>query len=298
MQRLHSATSSCSFAVLVFFVLFSTASAMGRMDCAKSCPGSCSKDAFCSKCKGFTSPSCCNGRCVDKSTDSNNCGACGNSCSAPHATTACLAGVCVIASCAVGFADCDGMFTNGCEVPIGIDQLNCGQCGRACNLPNAGSPCENGTCVIAICAPGFADCDNISANGCETNLANHCPLPNVAFMSCDCQTILACFEGFGNCNGILADGCETSVRTDANCGECGRSCAAIPHATATCGGGRAVRCLIVSCEPGFLDCNNFPADGCEVDSTTDRINCGACGVVCSPEQVCTNGGCQIAGLET
>jgi len=286
-------TLSCSFAVLLFF-LFNTATAIGRKDCLKSCPATCSKDSVCSKCTGFISPGCCEGQCVDKSADLNNCGACGISCVAPHAMTTCRAGVCVIVSCTIGFADCDGISGNGCEVPLQVDQLNCGQCGHICNLPKAGSLCQNGTCVIAICAPGFADCDNVSANACETSLANHCPpLPNVGFMSCDCQTILSCFEGFGNCNAILAAGCETSLRTDANCGACGRSCAAIPHATAICGGGRAVECLIVSCDSGFLDCNNFPADGCEVDASTAPNNCGACGVICSPEQTCTNGACQI-----
>lgn len=41
---------------------------------------------------------------------------CADGCQAEQATTACVDGSCVIASCAEGFFDCDGMYSNGCEV--------------------------------------------------------------------------------------------------------------------------------------------------------------------------------------
>lgn len=47
----------------------------------------------------------------------NNCGGCGNACVLPHATAACSAGQCAIASCNTDFDDGDSNPTNGCEAP-------------------------------------------------------------------------------------------------------------------------------------------------------------------------------------
>jgi hypothetical protein len=51
---------------------------------------------------------------------------------------------------------------------------------------------------------------------------------------------------------------------------------ALPHATATCGGGA---CAIATCDEGFADCDADPADGCESDLSS-VASCGACGVAC------------------
>jgi len=41
---------------------------------------------------------------------------------------------------------------------------------RVCATPNGGSACVNGSCIVALCAPGFSDCDGNAANGCEVNI--------------------------------------------------------------------------------------------------------------------------------
>jgi hypothetical protein len=46
--------------------------------------------------------------------------------------------------CEPGWADCDMMFSNGCETNIQTDSNNCGSCGVACP---AGAECMNGACV-------------------------------------------------------------------------------------------------------------------------------------------------------
>jgi hypothetical protein len=126
---------------------------------------------FCNKpfadCDGVAA----NGCEVNLAVDVNNCGACGNRCS-PN--TACVGGTCTVAlTCAPGTANCDGLATNGCETNITADVNNCGACGIRCSFPNAATnACTGGTCTIAACAPGFADCDRLAANGCETNVAN------------------------------------------------------------------------------------------------------------------------------
>lgn len=88
---------------------------------------------------------CCNGTCIDLTNDLNNCGACGNACSFPHATSVCSNGTFVLTGCAAGFADCDGNPANGCEVEIADDQDNCGACGNVC--PPGAPICLNSLCT-------------------------------------------------------------------------------------------------------------------------------------------------------
>ena len=41
-----------------------------------------------------------------------------------------------------------------------------------------------------------------------------------------------------------------------------------------------------ACTGGFADCNgNKQIDGCEVNTTTDHSNCGACGAACSNSNI-------------
>ena len=116
---------------------------------------------------------CCTGACVNTNTDVSNCGACGRGCpQVPHATIGCAAGTCVILSCNNGFADCNHLYADGCETNILTDVNNCGACGRACGRPPnvASVACTAGACVIVSCNAGFADCDHVFSNGCETNI--------------------------------------------------------------------------------------------------------------------------------
>ena len=51
---------------------------------------------------------------------------------------------------------------------LNTDSAHCGACGKACSaLPNAQTGCVAGTCGLASCNPGFADCDQNPLNGCE-----------------------------------------------------------------------------------------------------------------------------------
>ena len=57
------------------------------------------------------------------------------------------------------------------------------------------------------------------------------------------------------------------------------------------------QCIFAGCNPGFLDCNNNQADGCEVNINDDAMNCGSCGNVCPPAMPgCNNGVCAMGCL--
>ncbi|TPW00960.1 MAG: hypothetical protein FD124_3838, partial [Alphaproteobacteria bacterium] len=64
---------------------------------------------------------------VDTRTDSANCSACGNNCTAkPNvATTHCASSACIVDTCNTGYGDCTA--AAGCETPVNTVQ-NCGAC--------------------------------------------------------------------------------------------------------------------------------------------------------------------------
>jgi hypothetical protein len=53
-------------------------------------------------------------------------------------------------------------------------------------------------------------------------------------------------------------------------------------------------CVIDSCMSGSLDCNSDTTDGCEIDSTTDPLNCGYCGHVCTVMSQTATATCQAS----
>src|SRR5262249_22305765 len=155
--------------------------------------------------------------------DAKNCGTCGHACTVANGTGTCAASTCAVLTCAAGFADCDGLYSNGCEASLNTT-ANCGMCGASCDLPNASSICKTGACAITSCTGTFADCDNDPKNGCETNLATsptHCGAcgtvcnatngtPSCATGSCS----ITCNPGFGDCDGDPTNGCETNLQGD------------------------------------------------------------------------------------
>src|SRR5207237_6236968 len=92
-------------------------------------------------------------------------------------------------SCHDGFDDCNHDRGDGCEVDLAEDPTNCGTCGAGCAvLANATVACRMRLCAIDSCNPGFADCDALVADGCETAVQSdpdhcgacgqHCVAPN------------------------------------------------------------------------------------------------------------------------
>lgn len=113
----------------------------------------------------------CGGQCVSLQSDFNNCGACGQVCQQlPGSSPVCSGGACTFI-CQSGFSDCDQDPRNGCETIVQSDPNHCGSCSNICQQhPNTYSPiCDNGTC-LSVCLPGYQDCNQNLADGCELNV--------------------------------------------------------------------------------------------------------------------------------
>jgi hypothetical protein len=239
---------------------------------------------------------------TNAAADPNNCGTCGNACVLPNATASCVGGACQVGVCSPGYFNCNNLSADGCEVYVLGDANNCGACGNVCSFPNASGTCSNGTCQFGACNPGYADCNNNPADGCEVYVlgdanncgacGNVCTFPNATgtCSSGTCQ-LNACNAGYADCNNNPADGCEVNASNNANnCGGCGVVCSS-NNITPSCGGGLCNG----SCNTGFLDCNgNKQTDGCEVNVSNNVNNCGGCGIVCSSNNItpsCGGGVC-------
>ncbi len=222
-------------------------------------------------------------------TDSDNCGGCGQSCDLPNSQAQCQAGQCAISSCDTDFADCDELVDNGCETNTAGDVENCGACGITCGpYDNATAQCAAGSCAMS-CDDGFGDCDESPDNGCEVQLGtdtdcaacgNDCSneFDKAAGTCVDGACAMGdCEDGYADCDGNSANGCEMELGTDANCSECGDDCSTtFDNASGSCTQGT---CSMGDCVEGFGDCDSDPANGCEIDLSTDE-HCGACDVAC------------------
>ncbi len=252
-------------------------------------------------CDGLTPNGC------ETNTDSSipNCGACNQPCDVANGTPACAGGQCLVAGCSAGFANCNNLVSDGCEINTNTSVANCGACGSVCNLPNASQACVGGSCAIGSCNGTFANCDNVTANGCEidtaTSLANCgacgdvCDLANAADACVGGSCLISsCNAGFGNCDGLTPNGCETNTNSSVgNCGTCGNACN-LANASEVCNNGS---CAIAVCDAGFANCDNQTPNGCEVDTNTSIGNCGGCGNACNlanAANACTNSSCAIA----
>ncbi len=165
----------------------------------------------------------------DLLADVDHCGRCGNTCDLPDARARCEGGQCLLAGCAGGYVDLDGLAANGCEyacqptregievcdgvdndcngiVDDGIDLQNdvthCGRCGNRCPLPaNRNAGCAGGQCFVAECLAGFVDADGDPANGCE--------------YACVPRGDEACNGEDDDCDGRVDEGVQNA------CGQCG-----------------------------------------------------------------------------
>ena len=249
---------------------------------------------------------CCQGNCVDLTSDSSNCGNCGvivpagESCvdgasSKPCKDAGCPAGSacapqygkCLTTTCSASSQDdyclADGGISGTCCgnscVPL---QSTCGF-GPGCHTCDPGQVCNG-----AVCVPG----SQLPGNG-------------------------NCHFGPGRDGGLCGTTCVADRQDPQNCGACGNKCpsgicnpdtgSCLPQApttdcVATCGPNAV--CVNGSCAGSDCNLDRLPfclaedgtigvccASGACAHPADDPQNCGACGNVCPADQTCVNGAC-------
>lgn len=273
---------------------------------AASCVSSTCTLGACTAGFGNCDGSAANGCEVNLKTDVNNCNTCGTKCTFANASATCNNGTCAMGACNAGYADCDGLASNGCEVNLKADINNCNACGTKCSTTNGTATCNNGTCQIA-CNPGFADCDLSAANGCEINTntntahcgtcATVCNSTNGTATCTGGVCGITCNGGYGNCDGSAANGCEVNTNTSVNyCGSCSNVCGSA-NGTPGCSGG----VCSIACTAGYGNCDGNFSNGCESILTSDASNCGSCGTHCTyanASGVCSSSACAMGTCNT
>ena len=240
--------------------------------------GDCATGSYCSggTClTGCRSNSDCTGQQCDRT--SHKCVACvddtacgfGQICNV--ATETCVTGCSPQHACGFGQGCCAGACVNG-----NTDVNNCGACGNVCP---SGSGCCAGTCTPLSTLANCGTCGNACAD---------VPSGTRACTSGKCG-VGGCNTGFADCDKNATNGCEVSINVDVNnCGTCGNACGSPANATGLgCVNGKCG----MTCNGSFKDCNGTYSDGCEVDTSKDNKNCGACGNACPSGITCASGLC-------
>lgn len=299
-------------------------------DLEGSCPGPLRCDPDAHVC--ITGESCeaprveCNGRCIDLSASSANCGDCGRACAASER---CVSGVCQTdpvetecfclpgLECVAGKCSCGGRGSL-CNDVLCFDlqqsSVSCGACLNFCTT--SGSQCRAGVCT---CPPGEKECGDacvdVSANPshCGT-CGNACGSGQkcergVCVAACTVNTNNAC--GDGKCWDLEADPkhCGSTCRSCRSLETCTAGACACPAGSTTCNGRCTVlesdpencgacgtRCALgeacvagaCGCQGGLTRCGN------ECVSLVSQTNCGACGQACGAGLSCSQGKCVAA----
>ena len=189
-----------------------------------------------------------------------------------------------LCGCPSGQMHCPG--TDKC-VPLAPTCPGASAC-LGCAPQNAVPSCVGGACAIALCVPGWSDCDGDPTNGCEADIVSGIDSCGGCGRSCDAGQVCtggACVAGpcappNTNCNGACVD-LRTSVQY---CGACAIACSP------------AEQCDNGGCVPVAPVCTTCGAAGC-VDLQQDVDNCGSCGHKCPTSdntfsRACLSGQCQ------
>jgi len=242
-------------------------------------PADCAAGEYCDEASGACVPGC------DGPEDCAGAGVCDE---AAHQCVDCLADadcptgqVCEAAVCVSGCADdqpclgdlacCDGHCAD-----LESDVLHCGGCDACPPLANAASQCVDGSCALAACDEGFADCDGDPSNGCESAAACVCtPGAELPCYSGPVDT-----EGQGKC----AAGVQTCAPDGLGLGACVGE--VLPEAAELCG-----NAVDDDCDGGVdnLDEDGDGWSGCDADC------CDAVGPGCVVPELINPGAFEILG---
>jgi alpha-tubulin suppressor-like RCC1 family protein len=184
-----------------------------------------------------------------------------------------------------------------CSPPAGTAErpLDCDD-GDAMIFPGADERCngEDSDCDGAIDEesdrPWYPDSDGDGHGRADSPRMDCAPPAGFVQSSDDCDDTDATVSpsGVETCDAVDED-CDGTVDETADA-----SCADLGGATGSCVSGECE----LSCNADRGDCNGTTADGCETDTSSDPVHCGACFTACSAGDTCGvgGGGCDEARI--
>ncbi|GAA5822784.1 hypothetical protein JCM10212_001513 [Sporobolomyces blumeae] len=214
------------------------------------------------------------GFCRDVSSDTQNCGKCGQKCQITGAAaTTCKSGVCLATACNSGYT-----LQNGQCITVNLDSdvNNCGQLGKVCQFLPSGATgvCQNRQCVTTGCPSGYALQSGVCVKSTASQRARAkkskitapkslCPSPEevacpIVGSSSYAQAVAQHFTSGTEFSGVFAGegGYECLDVTQAldSCGGCastgeGQDCTKIRGAVSM--GCESSKCVVYSCEAGW-----------------------------------------------
>ncbi|MDF2693170.1 MAG: hypothetical protein K0S65_1553 [Labilithrix sp.] len=244
--------------------------------------------------------------CESSPGEQDSCGGCGITCTDPDKPCVNRAGQGEDYGCGCkdGKTYCQGQC-----IDTRNEDNHCGACGNGCPSGDIDPSlhmyygCFDSKCGRAKCERGWANCDGILDNGCETSIAsddncgtcgNACPAgqsckKDVSVTNPNTPYGCMCPPGDTFCGGDNWGACYDTSSDPRHCGGCGIQCASV------CVNG----VCRMDCGTGRADCNGNELDGCEVDIDSDPRNCGGCGIVCNGTagQACVQGRCVVEPCE-
>ena len=176
--------------------------------------------------------------------------------------------------CLTGQHLCNGTCVSLTDPTYGCGDPSC----AACPSTHSTMGCQGRTCIVAACDPGYANCNAMAADGCETDMAkpDTCGACNAVCAPATplCAASGASFQCTNGCTADMPVNCGgTCVDPNSNpnhCGACNVKCPVVTNGTATCG---AATCGF-TCKAAFHAC----AGKCP--AKTDPTACGAACTVC------------------
>lgn len=118
------------------------------------------------------------------------------------------------------------------DVTPATDAATCGVCAP----PHATGVCKGASCAVSTCASGYADCDHVAKNGCESLLASDVAHCGACGKVCDAPLHGSSTCSAGSCQRACDPGWET----------CGSSCCLAKPMLGTMDAGDRFNCAITS----------------------------------------------------